>query len=79
MFQQFGFFLELLLPIFLFLPLEALLLGQLLGGLDLVASLVQKVLSHLLLSLRHLVLELLVPLFISLTTVGVVAETRTGH
>ena len=67
------------MAVFLFLPLEALLLGELLGGLDLVAPLIQKILSHLLLSLRHLVLELLIPLFIPLTTVGVIAQTGTGH
>ena len=79
LFEQFGFFLELLLPVLLFLALEALLLGQLLGRPDLVAPLVQKILPHFLLALRHLVLEFLVALLVPLTTVGIVTETGAGH
>lgn len=79
LFEQFGFFLELLLPLLLLLPLEALLLGELLGRPDPVGALVQKLLAHLLLALRHLGLELLVTLLVPLTTVGIVTETRTRH
>jgi hypothetical protein len=77
--QQFRLFLELFLSILLLLTLQTLLFGELLGSLDLLAPRIQKLLSHFLLPFSLLVLKLLVPLFITLPSIGIISETRPGH
>ena len=74
-----SFFLELFRPFFLFLPLQIFLEGSFLGGLDLLLSASQELVPHFFLALGLLCLELKISLFVSLSAVGVVAQSRPGH
>lgn len=77
--QQFGLLLELFLALFLLLAFEVLLLGELLSSLDLFTPRIQEIIPHLFLSIGLGGFELLVTLFVALSAVGIVAETRSGH
>lgn len=79
LFQQFRFFLQLFLSVFLFLALQALLLGEFLCGFDFLAAGVEEFLAHLLLAFSLFIFKFLVSFLIPLATIGIVSQSCPGH